>query len=161
MFERLRWLDHALPRLATGVNPLADEPVTRSWPGPAAAQAFGLAIDRLGLPALVAGQDEWRVQLVRSLLWHLDSLARLGAQHGEAAALAALAQAFADQWETERADLEQIVAVFQSLEGFSSLARWSEVRGVLRGEGWDSVLAAHRTIRDSCTRATVRAARAA
>lgn len=155
LFERLRWLDHALPRLAIGVNPLADEPVTRSWPGPAAAQAFGLAIERLGLPALVAGQAEWRVQLVRSLLWHLDSLARLGAQHGEAAALAALAQAFADQWETERADLEQIVAVFQSLEGFSSLARWSEVRGVLRGEGWDSVLAAHRTIRDSAALAAL------
>ncbi len=149
LFERLHWLAVALPRLASGVNPLADEALTRSWPGPAAAQAFGRAIDWLGLSALVAGQDEWRVQLLRSLLWHLDSLARLSAQHGEGAALAALAQAFADRWETERADLEQVVAVFQSLEGFSSLARWSEVRGILRSEGWASVLAAHRTIRDS------------
>lgn len=149
LFERLRWLDQALPRLAKGDNPLGDDAVTCAWPGPVAAQAFGLAIDRLDLLALVAGQHDWGVQLLRSLLWHLDALARLRAQHGEAAAVSVLAQAFAEQWETERADLEQIVAVFQSLEGFSSLARWSEVRGVLKGEGWAAVLAAHRTIRDS------------
>ena len=82
LFERLRWLDQALPRLAKGDNPLGDDAVTCAWPGPVAAQAFGLAIDRLDLLALVAGQHDWGVQLLRSLLWHLDALARLRAQHG-------------------------------------------------------------------------------
>jgi len=149
VFDRLRWLFHALPALARAENPLADDAITRAWPGVAAAQAFGSSIDRLGLAKWVASEESWRMQLVRSLLWHLDSLARLSHQHGEAAALEALAKAFADEWEAERTDLEQLLAVFQSLEGFSSLARWSEVRGVLKGEGWAAVLAAHSVIRDS------------
>lgn len=149
VFDRLRWLSHARQRLARAENPLTDDSITRDWPGAAVVRAFGPTIDRLGLARWVAGEHAWRVQLLRSLLWHLDSLARLSDQHGEDAALEALAKDFADEWEAERTDLEQLLAVFQSLEGFGSLARWSEVRGVLKGEGWAAVLAAHRVIRGS------------
>ena len=148
LFDRLAWLERAVRALEEGDNPLGPDHAVEAWPGRAVARAFGAAIDRLGLPRLMAGQPDWLIQILRSLLWHLDQLARLTEKQGEHAALAALADAFADQWDIERSDLEQILAVFHSLDGLASVARWSEVRGVLHGAGWAQVLAAHAAMRE-------------
>ena len=148
IFDRVRWLERASAALAEGHNPLTHDRSHDDWPGDAVAAAFGAAIDRLGLPRLMAGQDDWRIQLLRSLLWHCDQLARLTAERGERAALEALVRAFTEQWETDRADLEQVLAVFMSLDGLTRLARWSDVRGALRGQGWAQVLAAHAVLRE-------------
>jgi uncharacterized protein with von Willebrand factor type A (vWA) domain len=148
LFDRLGWLERAVRALEKGDNPLMSQSLDDCWPGRAVALAFGVQIERLGLPRLMAGQPDWLIQILRSLLWHLDQLARLTEQHGEQAALGALARAFADQWEVERSDLEQVLAVFHSLDGLASVARWSEVRGVLHGTGWVQVLAAHAAMRE-------------
>ncbi len=148
LYDRLEWLHHAVQALGRATNPLSGDIDCKRWPGRAVTQAFGPVIDRLGLGTLVAGQPDWRMQLLRSLLWHLDSLARLTAQRGSHEAIAALAAAFAEQWEVECADLDQVLKVFESLDGVASLARWSEARGVLRSEGWKQVLAAHACLRE-------------
>jgi len=148
LYDRLAWLHHAVQAFNRAANPFAGDINCERWPGHAVSQAFGRVIDRMGLATLVAGQPEWGIQLLRSFLWHLDSLARLAAQGGVDKAIAALVAAFAEQWEIERADLEAVLKVFESLDGVASLARWSEARGVLRSEGWQQVLAAHASLRE-------------
>ncbi len=148
IFDRLVWLERAAAALEAGVNPLGAGQGVDVWPGREAAAAFGAVIDRLGLTRLVGGQAEWGVQLLRSLLWHLDRLAQGTEQLGAAAALAALVDAFAEQWALERADLEQVLAVFGSLEGVVNTAHWSDVRGMLHADAWTRVLAAHAAMKE-------------
>ena len=116
------------------------------WPGPEVAEAFSARVEALGLPRLARHSEEVTDQVLRSLLWYVDRVAQLAARVGREQAARTAAQAFFDDWDGQRTDLEEVLRVFESLDGVANFARWSEIRGLLRTEAWQSVLRAHERI---------------
>lgn len=141
--ERLQALAQARARLLEGRGALD---AGDAWPAADAAAAFGAECERLGLSEVVRGSEEVADQVLRSLLWHLDRIALLGERMGRAAAVAACAREFADDWQTRIEEYREVLRVFDSLDGIATLARWSQMRGLLHSEAWQSVLAARERI---------------
>src|SRR5690606_17279440 len=109
-------------------------------PGPDLAAALSTALTLRDLPALARRRGAVTDQILRSLLWHLDRIAALAARVGRVAAVQACAEAFVDDWTTEAADMKAVLRMFESLDGFASVASWSQVRGLLRDDRWQAVL---------------------
>lgn len=143
MVPRLPMLVAALARLQRGEGPFEDRD---GWPAPEVAEAFDAALRRLDALGLAQGSESVAVQLLRQMLWHIDRIAQRSEVVSRAQAIRDCARAFADDFERTGEELREVLRVFESLEGVANFARWTEVRGLLRSQAWQAVLAAHRHI---------------
>jgi uncharacterized protein with von Willebrand factor type A (vWA) domain len=93
------------------------------------------AVATLDLPALCRGTPALAQQVMRTLLWHLDRIADQQPRLTRAAAIAAAAQAFTDEWLLQKSGWEEVLALMQGLGELAHLS-WDELRGVLRSREW-------------------------
>jgi hypothetical protein len=75
------------------------------------------------------------VQVLRTALWHLDTLVDHPAGQSRAEAIAAMAQAFREEWTVERQGWEEVLALLQTLGDLARL-RWDELKGRLNSREW-------------------------
>jgi uncharacterized protein with von Willebrand factor type A (vWA) domain len=116
------------------------------WPGADVAEAFNRVFEQLGLVSIARAQAGIAEQVQRTVLWHLDRLAGMAGTMGRERAVAAGAQAFRDDWLLRGEELRQVLRLFESLDGVVNFARWSEISGLLRSEGWQAMLRARERI---------------
>jgi uncharacterized protein with von Willebrand factor type A (vWA) domain len=140
---RMAGLAEMLGRLLAGQAAFDDRD---EWPAEDARTAFAGQCARLGLAALARGHEEVAEQVLRTLLWHLDRVALFAGRMPRARAIERCAAEFAADWEERSEELREVLRVVQSLDGVANFARWSEIRGLLRSESWQQVLAAHERI---------------
>jgi uncharacterized protein with von Willebrand factor type A (vWA) domain len=105
------------------------------WGDADACQALRAEIQALDLCALTRGSTSMARQVLRVMLWHLDRLIDRPAEQGRAAAIAEMAQAFRAEWSFQRADWEQVLALFKSLGDLATM-RWDTLQGHLQSRGW-------------------------
>jgi hypothetical protein len=97
------------------------------------------AAAELGLPALCEGLPPMVLQLLRSLLWHLDRIVDAQPRLDRTAAIAEVVAGFRADWTLERAGWEEVRALLQGLGDLAHL-RWDALRGHLRSRGWQEAL---------------------
>jgi len=94
----------------------------------AVAQELGLAAACRQQPALVE-------QALVLLLWHLDRIVDLQPRLSRAAAIAQVAQELRAQWQQDRGDWDEALALLQDLGDLGS-RQWDRLRGRLRSREW-------------------------
>lgn len=93
------------------------------------------AIGELGLPALCRGVPSLALQVLRTLLWHLDRIVDLQPGLQRDAAIGHAVQGFRAEWSQQQGDWEQMQALLQSFGDLAALS-WDELRGILRSHEW-------------------------
>ena len=93
------------------------------------------AIGELGLPALCRGVPSLALQVLRTLLWHLDRIVDLQPGLKRDAAIGHAVQCFCAEWSRQQGDWEQMQALLQSFGDLAALS-WDELRGILRSHEW-------------------------
>jgi uncharacterized protein with von Willebrand factor type A (vWA) domain len=129
--RRLADLPHWERALLSGHLP---DPV-HDWGDPAASAAMRRVITLLGLCSLTQGSAAMAAQVLRAMLWHLDRLIDRPDAEPREQAILRMAQAFRDEWDLQRQDWEQVMALFKSLGDLAHL-RWDTLQGRLRSRGW-------------------------
>lgn len=132
----------ARERLLAAQSPFGQQALTDDG----CAAAFEPAFERLGLQPLCRGQPAVTDEVLRSLLWHLDQIARTCDTVTRAQALALLADAFEAQWIERGEALREVMRLVESLDGVVHAARWSELHGLLESDAWHEILAARERI---------------
>ena len=122
-----RWHD----ALRSGRLPAAQD----NWDDPEATGAMRRVLGELDLPGLTAGHDGLSLQVLRSVLWHLDTLIDRAPEVPRATALAAAAEALRADWTRERGGWEQVLTLLQTLGELAAL-RWDELQGRLSRREW-------------------------
>lgn len=102
---------------------------------PTAISVFRPVFIELGLPALVQARPALVQQLVKSLLWHLDSLIDRPAGQTRAQALVVAADGFRENWMLQRQGWEEALALMQSL-GDGARLHWDQLQGRLNRREW-------------------------
>jgi uncharacterized protein with von Willebrand factor type A (vWA) domain len=102
---------------------------------PAAGTALRQVIGELALTALTQGSEPLAIQVLRTALWHLDTLVDRPAGQSRDEAIAAMAQAFREEWTVERQGWEEVLALLQTLGDLARL-RWDELKGRLNSREW-------------------------
>lgn len=145
-FGRVAWVARCRERLLAGDPPdLGRDEAGGGWPDDLAG-GFRGPVDRLGLAALSRGQPAVADQVLRSLLWHVDQLARLCGSMPRETAIARLATAFEREWVERGETLHEVMRLVESLDGAALFARWSELQGLLRSESWQRILEARELV---------------
>ncbi len=126
--ERLRDLPHWYDALLAGrlPSPAAD------LGDAAASHALRDVIGELALPAMAQGVTAAAQQVLRTALWHLDRLIDRPVHQPRGEAIAAMAQAFRDEWQIDRADWEEVAALLRGMGDFARLS-WDALQGRLQG----------------------------
>ena len=101
----------------------------------AALGAMRAVIGELELPALARGVPALAMQVLRTMLWHLDRLIDRAPGVPRAAALADAVLGFRDEWRVQREGIEQRLALLQGLADPSAL-RWDDLQGALHAREW-------------------------
>jgi uncharacterized protein with von Willebrand factor type A (vWA) domain len=101
----------------------------------ASTDALRTVVAALGLPGLCQGVPALAEQVVRSLLWHLDSLIDRPAGQRVEDARGPMVAAFREAWHRETAGLEPELALMRTL-GPLALHSWDRLRGQLRSRPW-------------------------
>jgi uncharacterized protein with von Willebrand factor type A (vWA) domain len=109
--------------------------VDRHGGDPAAYGALRAVITELDLCTLTQGSAAMARQLLGVMLWHLDRLVDRPPTESRDAAIVRMAQAFRTEWDTQRQDWEQVLALFKSLGELAHL-RWDDLQGRLSSRGW-------------------------
>ena len=125
--QRLADLQRWQAALADGHLPAADA----DFGDPAALAALRPAIAELGLAALCRGAPATAEQLLRTLLWHLDSLIDLQPRLSRAQAIAQVTQEFSAAWTVRKADWDALQALLPGL-GDPGALHWDSLRGQLK-----------------------------
>jgi len=105
-------------------------------------KAFLSSVERARLQETCRHQPAVAEQLLRSLLWHIDQVARRCDAVPRSEAVAQAVAAFESEWVERGEVLREVMRLFESLDGVLDPARWSELQGLLRSESWQQVLAA-------------------
>lgn len=105
------------------------------WGDPAACTALRAEVTRLDLCALTHGSAAMAGQVLRVMLWHLDRLIDRPASQLRELAVAQMALAFRAEWDVQRQDWGQVLALFKSLGDLAHL-RWDTLQGHLQSRGW-------------------------
>ena len=129
--QRLHDLRHWQDALLGGELP----DVTRDFGDPAALQALRAVVGELGLAALCRASPPMVLQLLRTLLWHLDRIPDHLPRLPRDAAIAAVSDAFRAEWHADRADWEEMLALLQGLGELPNMRR-DELRGHLNSREW-------------------------
>jgi uncharacterized protein with von Willebrand factor type A (vWA) domain len=101
----------------------------------AASSPLREVVGELGLPSLCRGTPALALQVLRTLLWHLDRLADLQPRRTRSEAIAHVTTEFRAAWELESAGLEEQLVLLQGLGDLAQL-RWDELRGHLNARPW-------------------------
>lgn len=128
---RLRDLPRWLAALDAGELPAA----TADFADPAALAPLRREIAELGLPGLCKGVRSMALQVLRSLLWHLDRIVDDQPRCSRSQAIANAAARYREDWLLDKADWEQALALLQGLGDLSTL-RWDQLRGHLKSREW-------------------------
>ena len=139
-FARLDWAATARARLLGGESPLEGASAA-ALPGDLA-RGFAPSFERLALPALCRAQPASAEQVLRSLLWHVDQVARVAAAMPRPVAIERVASAFEAEWVERGEALHEVMRLVGSLDGVAHFARWSELQGLLRSASWQRILEA-------------------
>lgn len=143
-FDRLAWVESARAALLAGSSPL-DGASGAACPG-GLGPAFRPAFERLGVAALSRGQPAVADQVLRSLLWHLDQVAKLSDAMPRDVAVARVAAAWEAEWVERGESLHEVMRLVESLDGVANFARWSELQGLLKSESWQRILEARELV---------------
>jgi uncharacterized protein with von Willebrand factor type A (vWA) domain len=143
-FARLAWVELARKALLEGASPL-DAALPGALPTDLAL-AYAGAFARLDLAALSRGQPAVAEQVLRSLLWHVDQVARLSDAMPRAVAIARTAAAYEAEWVERGEALHEVMRLVESLDGVANFARWSELQGLLRSASWQRILEARERV---------------
>jgi uncharacterized protein with von Willebrand factor type A (vWA) domain len=128
---RLGGLAHWRSALLAGELP--DE--TQDLGDPQASGALRRVIGDLALTALTQDSEPLTVQVLRTALWHLDTLIDRPAGQSRDQAIDTMAQAFRDEWTVERQGWEEALALLRTLGDLAHL-RWDELKGRLNSREW-------------------------
>ena len=129
--ERLAGLAHWRAALLAGLLPdVANDLGDRQ-----ANSALRQVIGDLALTALTQGSAPLTVQVLRTALWHLDTLVDRPAGQPRAQAIDAMAQAFREEWTVERHGWEEVLSLLHTLGDLANL-RWDELKGRLNSREW-------------------------
>lgn len=110
------------------------------WPLPPATQAFLRELDRLRLPAATQHNEDVADQVVQMWLWHADRIVDYLEREDETAACERAAALFAAEWHEMAADIESLMAVFETLGDCLKSTQCALTRGLLRSEGWQELV---------------------
>ncbi len=105
------------------------------WGDADACLALRTEIEALDLTALTRGSAAMARQVLRAMLWHLDRLIDRPEAQSRADAIVLMAKGFRGEWSTQRADWEQVRALFKSLGDLAHM-RWDTLQGHLQSRGW-------------------------
>ncbi len=105
------------------------------WGDADACLALRAEIESLDLAALTRDSAAMAHQVLRVMLWHLDRLIDRPAAQSRAEAIVAMVRDFRDEWSIQRADWEQVRALFRSLGDLAHM-RWDTLQGHLQSRGW-------------------------
>lgn len=105
------------------------------WADPVATGAMRQVLGELDLPSLTAGSTGLTVQVLRSVLWHLDTLIDRAVDDPRERAITAAAEALRADWTRERGGWEQALALLQTLGDLAHL-RWDDLQGRLARREW-------------------------
>jgi uncharacterized protein with von Willebrand factor type A (vWA) domain len=100
-----------------------------------ASAALRRVVGELQLPALARGTPALAEQVLRTLLWHLDSAVDLQPRLTREGAIEQITQEFRQAWQHETVGLEADLALLRDLSGGTHL-QWGELRGRLRSREW-------------------------
>jgi len=117
--------------LQEGHLPAAD----RDWGDPAASVSLRTVIAELRLCELTQSSAAMARQVLGVMLWHLDRLIDRPSSESRQTAIERMAQTFRAEWDTQRQDWEQVLALFKSLGDLANL-RWDSLHGRLQSRGW-------------------------
>ena len=143
-FQRMDWAAAARARLLEGASPF-DHATAQALPADLA-DAFREPIERLDLGGLSRRQPAVADQVLRSLLWHVDQVARLGDVMPRTVAIARTAASFGAEWAERGESLHEVMRIVEGLDGVANFARWSELQGLLRSQSWQRILEARALI---------------
>ena len=102
---------------------------------PPALHALRAVVGELGLPALCRASPPLVMQVLRTLLWHLDRIADHLPRLARDAAIAVASDAFRAEWSGDRAAWEGVLALLQGLGELPNMRR-DELRGHLNSREW-------------------------
>ncbi|GAA6143494.1 VWA domain-containing protein [Hydrogenophaga sp. 5NK40-0174] len=122
-----RWLD----ALKAGHLPGKDMDLGE----PGATGAMRDVIRELELTQMSQGSDSMALQILQSMLWHLDSLIDRPAAQSREAAIADMKDLFKESWNLQRQGWEEALALLKSL-GDTSHWRWDDLQGQLNRREW-------------------------
>jgi uncharacterized protein with von Willebrand factor type A (vWA) domain len=108
---------------------------TLDFDDPDALAPLRRAIGELQLPEVAQGAQAAAQQVLRTALWHLDRLIDRPAGQPRGVAIAAMVEAFRAEWQIQRADWENVLALLQGLGDLANL-RWDALRGRLARREW-------------------------
>ena len=130
--------EQRLPDLARWRQALLDgalPPHDADLGDPDASRALRPLLAELELTALTQGSEPLSLQVLQSLLWHLDSLIDRPADEPRAQAVARMQASFRDSWDVQRQGWDEVLALLQSLGDLAHL-RWDDLAGQLNRREW-------------------------
>lgn len=137
LLPRLHDLACLRDRLLEGTTPPGH---ATDWPLSPATAPFLREIDRLGLPAMTRNNEDVADQVVQIWLWHADRIVDYLERDEEVVACERAASLFAAEWQELAADIEALLAVFDTLGDCLKSTQCALTRGLLRSEGWQELV---------------------
>ena len=128
---RLAGLAHWRSALLAGALPDA----AHDLGDPQGSGALRQVVGELELTALTQGSEPLTLQVLRTALWHLDTLIDRPPGQPRDQAVEAMAQAFRDDWTVERQGWEEVLSLLRTLGDLAHL-RWDELKGRLNSREW-------------------------
>ncbi len=128
---RLSHLSHWLGALKAGHLPGKNMDLGE----PAATGAMREVIQDLELTQMSRGSDSMALQILQSMLWHLDGLIDRPAGQSREAAIVGMRALFHESWNLQRQGWEEALALLKSL-GDTSHWRWDDLQGQLNRREW-------------------------
>jgi uncharacterized protein with von Willebrand factor type A (vWA) domain len=125
--QLLRWMD----ALQQGALPHP----TDDWADPEATQALRPVLIELEMHQLTQGSEALTLQVMQSLLWHLDRLIDRAPEVPRSTAIAQMANDFRESWTLQRQGWDEVLALLQSLGDLAHL-RWDDLKGQLSRREW-------------------------
>lgn len=136
--ERLRGLAAMAEALELGQGP---PPLSAAWLPACVREAFLARVGRLELARFCRHQEALTRQVLASLLRHTAAIVdRQRSVSDLAAATFEQAEAFAAEWSQMAMEMEEILAVFDTLGKATDLSQWDATRGALKSSGWAEIL---------------------
>ncbi len=102
---------------------------------PDASLALRPLLAELELTALTQGSEALSLQVLQSLMWHLDSLIDRSPGTTRAEAIERMRLEFRESWDLQRKGWDEVLALLQSL-GDLALLRWDDLQGQISRREW-------------------------
>jgi uncharacterized protein with von Willebrand factor type A (vWA) domain len=126
---------HDLDRWRAALGGRRLPPADADFGDPTALAPLRAVADAVGLAAGCGGAPMLVEQALATLLWHLDRIADLQPRLTRAAAIAQVASELHAQWDAERGDWDEAIALLQGLGDLGGLP-WDRLQGRLHTREW-------------------------